>query len=179
MTTTVGSGLTCTFGAPLNRDVRPPMGAIRKVVVVLAVVAMIVSVVGLVAATHDSIEVMRLSAVPITIVVFAAWFLALQTATKVAHGTKADGIPGIAQFYGLFVAGVRAPAWALSLSALSGIAIAVCGSSGIVHHLSTPYEARVTGSALLGFLLLSIPVLTSRHPVAISIGGLTTRSSGP
>jgi len=155
------------------------MGAIRKVVLVFAVVATIVSVVGLIAATHDNIEVMRLSSIPIFVVVIAAWLLALQIATKVAHGTKVDGIPGLAQIYGLFVAAARAPAWALSLSALSGIAIAAFGSSGNVHHITTPYEARVTGSAQLGFLLLSIPVLTSRHPVARSIGGLTTRSSGP
>ena len=155
------------------------MGAIRKVVLVLAVVAAIVSVVGLIAATRNSIEVMRLSAIPIFIVVFAAWFLALRIATKVAHGTKADGIPGVAQLYGLSVAAFRAPVWALGLSALSVFAIAVFGSSGRVHGISTPYEARVTGTALLGFLLLSIPVLTSRHPVATSLGGLTTRSSGP
>ena len=156
------------------------MSAVRAAVLALGVVATVVAVVALVAAARNNVSVTRLTEIPVAFVAFATWYLALRIATKVAHGSNVDGVPGLAQLYGLGAAAMRAPVWSLGLSAISMISIALLGASGRVHRIAvTSAEAQITGSALLGFLLISIPVLASRHPAATSIGSLTTRSSGP
>jgi hypothetical protein len=156
------------------------MGVLRTVLLGFGVTAMVVTVAALLAAAHGNVTPTRIIEIPVAVVVFPAWLLALLLAAKVARGSKVDGIPGLAHLYGLGVAAKRAPPWAITLAVIAALAVAIHGASGRVQHMAvTPTDAKITCAALLGFLIISVLVLASRHPVVVAAGGLTTHSSGP
>jgi hypothetical protein len=143
------------------------MNRFRKILSAIALVALAVTIVCLWGAAIGRVDWMRYATTPLLVVVFASWWVALATATRIAEAESSTPIPGLKQFVGMWFAIRQAPLWAISVSAMSLLSLLFLGASGSLNGLpTTPHEAQIAGSGFVVFLALSVPELLTRHPAA-------------
>lgn len=143
------------------------MKPMRLLLATLTLSALAVTVICLGVAATGNFLWMRYAETPLCLITFASWLVALLIASRVAEADSKVFFPGLKQFVGLWLATRRAPIWAVLVSACSLLALLFLGASGSVHELpTTPTEAKIAGSAILGFLSISLPTVLTMHPAA-------------
>jgi hypothetical protein len=141
------------------------MSRFRRLLVHLTVIGLAVTIACLLQAESGEVSWMRYASYPLFALSFAAWWLAIDMATRIADSDSAVVFPGLKQLVGLWLAVRHAPVWALVISASSLVSLSLLGGSGSVSGLPhSPDEAKIIGTVFVAFLAVSLPALSSSHP---------------